>query len=63
MFAWNMRSVLGLKMCFGSGLGADLNFRISARCSVLKKTVLISVEMCVEKDGKIHSETVQNAAE
>ena len=22
-----------------------------------------SVEMCVEKDGRIHSETVQNAAE
>ncbi|MED4335129.1 N-acetylmuramoyl-L-alanine amidase [Bacillus licheniformis] len=26
-------------------------------------TKSISVEMCVEKDGKIHSETVQNAAE
>ncbi|MGG0787044.1 N-acetylmuramoyl-L-alanine amidase, partial [Bacillus glycinifermentans] len=26
-------------------------------------TTAIGVEMCVEKDGKIHSETVQNAAE
>ncbi|MCY8009467.1 N-acetylmuramoyl-L-alanine amidase [Bacillus haynesii] len=26
-------------------------------------TKSISVEMCVEKDGKIHSETVQNTAE
>ncbi|MEC1232340.1 hypothetical protein, partial [Bacillus paralicheniformis] len=29
LFTWNMRFILGLKMCFGSGLEADLNFRIS----------------------------------